>query len=480
MKSLFSVFFEGFIGGFAAFLMPCIYPMLPLTISFFSKKTGTRSGAIGQALLYGFSIILIYVVFGALITAFLGPQALNGLASSGWFNLSVFLLLLIFAISFFGVFEINLPSSLVNKADAISGAKSFIGIFFMAFTLSLVSFSCTAGIIGTLLVEAVRSKQYFALITGMAGFSLALALPFTLAAIFPSALKSLPKSGAWLNSVKVVLGFLELALSLKFLSSFDLVYHTGILNREVFLVLWIVIFSFLGMYLLGKLRLAHDAVLASVSVPRMFFAIASFAFALYLVPGLWGAPLSSVSGFTPPLSTQEFVMQAGAPEVKLSSALPVNRKYADVLKEPMGFEGFFDYKEAVDYARKVHKPLFIDFTGHSCVNCRKMEQAIWSSPLVKQRMNDNFVLVSLYVDEKTELPENQQYTSKIFGNKVRTVGNLNSDIEATMFNTNSQPFYVITGYDGKALVKPEQYNADLNHYITFMDKGLEAFKKNEK
>lgn len=477
MKSLFSVFFEGFLGGFAAFLMPCIYPMLPLTISFFSKKDGTKGGAIGQALLYGFSIILIYVVFGGLITAFLGPQALNGLASSGWFNLSVFVLLVVFAISFFGVFEINIPSSLVNKADSISGAKSFLGIFFMAFTLSLVSFSCTAGIIGTLLVEAVRSKQYYALVTGMAGFSLALALPFTLAAIFPSALKSLPKSGAWLNSVKVVLGFLELALSLKFLSSFDLVYHTGILNREVFLVLWIVIFSFLGLYLLGKIKLSHDSALPFVSVPRLFFAIFSFAFALYLVPGLWGAPLTAISGFSPPLSTQEYILSAGGQAAVTNTVkLPADRKYADILKEIPGVEGFFDYQEALAYARKVNKPLFIDFTGHSCVNCRKMEQTIWSDARVKARLNDDFVLVSLYVDEKKDLPVAEQYTSKVFGNKVRTVGNLNSDIQATQFNTNSQPFYVIADKDGKILVKPSQYDADVNNYLAFMDKGLEAFK----
>ncbi len=480
MKSLLSVFFEGFLGGFAAFLMPCIYPMLPLTISFFSKKDGSRNGAIGQALLYGFSIILIYVIFGGLITAFLGPQALNGLASSGWFNLSVFFLLLIFAISFFGVFEINLPSSLVNKADSISGARSFLGIFFMAFTLSLVSFSCTAGIIGTLLVEAVRSKQYYALVTGMAGFSLALALPFTLAAIFPSALKSLPKSGSWLNSVKVVLGFLELALSLKFLSSFDLVYHTGLLSREVFLVLWIVIFAFLGMYLLGKIKLSHDTALTHVSVPRLFFSLFSFSFALYLVPGLWGAPLTAISGLAPPLSSQEFILRSGSAPAEEVAILPANRKYATLFQEPDGLEGFYDYKEALMYARKVNKPLFIDFTGHSCVNCRKMEQTIWSDPRVRQRLNNNFILVSLYVDEKKELPVSEQYTSKVFGNRVVSVGNLNSDLQATRFNTNSQPFYVVADKDGNALVKPSQYDADVDNYIAFLDKGLQAYKQKYK
>ena len=478
MKSLLSVFLEGFLGGFAAFLMPCIYPMLPLTISFFSKKAESRSSSIAKALLYGLSIILIYVIFGALITAFLGPQALNDLASSGWFNLGVFFLLLAFAISFFGAFDINLPSSLVNKADAISGAKSIAGIFFMAFTLALVSFSCTAGIIGTLLVEAVRSRQYMALISGMAGFSSALALPFTIAAIFPSLLNKLPKSGSWLNAVKVSLGFIELALSLKFLSSFDLVYHTGILNRDVFLALWIIIFFFLGFYLLGKLRFSHDSDIDYISVPRLFLSIASFAFALYMVPGLWGAPLKVLSGFTPPLSTQEFLPSQASQSYSqpIINLLPATRKYSDILSEPSGLEGFFDYKEAVAYSIKVRKPLLIDFTGHSCVNCRKMEQTIWADSRVKSLIRDNFILVSLYVDEKRELPVTEQYTSKIFGDHVHTVGNLNSDLEATLYNTNSQPYYVIAGPDGKPLVGAQQYNSDIQQYISFLNKGLEAYK----
>lgn len=483
MKSLYSVFFEGFLGGFAAFLMPCIYPMLPLTVSFFLKQTGSRSSAIRAALVYGLSIIVIYVLFGALITAVLGPSALNGLASSAGFNLFVFLLLVTFAISFFGVFEINLPSSLVNKVDEGSGAKSLLGIFLMAFTLALVSFSCTAGIIGYLMVEAVRSKSFFGLILGMSGFSVALALPFTLAALFPGLLSRLPKSGSWLNSVKVVLGFLELALSLKFFSTFDLVYHAGILGRDTFLSLWIVIFTFLGLYLLGKIKLSHDATLEHVSVPRLLFALASFAFAVYMVPGLWGAPLKILSGIAPPMETQEFSLNPVAgPNISQSQGmtqlrLPPDRLYVNLFKEPLGLEGFFDLKEAAVYSKAVKKPLFIDFTGHSCVNCRKMEQTVWVDPAVKYVLAEDYILVSLYVDERTELPAGQQYTSKQFGNKVRTIGNLNSDLQANLFNTNSQPYYVIAGEDLKPLVKPLQFDSDIGRYLAFLQSGRKAYNE---
>ena len=481
MHNLLPIFFQGIVNGIAAFLLPCIFPLLPLTISFFTKSSASRLGAIIKALVYGLSIILIYTGFGLLITKLLGTNALNALATNWIFNLSVFFLLIIFAISFFGAFEINLPSGLVNKMDELSGAKTWIGIFFMAFTLALVSFSCTGPVVGTLLVNAVASREYYSLTAGMLGFSLALALPFTLAAIFPSFLSNLPKSGAWLNSVKVFLGFIELAASMKFLSSVDITYHLGILNRDVFLSIWIALFFLLGLYLLGKIKFSHDSDLVFISVPRFFIALFVFSFAIYLIPGLWGAPLKPLSGILPPQSSQEFNLNSVgtlATNSNPKSALPKDRKLANLLHEPPGFDGFFDYEEGLAYARKVNKPVLLDFTGNSCVNCRTMEQNVWTHPEIKKIINEDYILVSLYVDEKTELPINQQYTSPFLGSKVRTVGNLNADIEAKFFNTNSQPYYVPVDGNGKKLTEPMAFESDIQKYKAFLIKGLDQFKAN--
>lgn len=481
MKTLWPLFFEGIIDGFLAFAMPCIYPLLPLTISFFTKSSTSRLGAITKAILYGFSIIFIYCALGLIITALLGPAALNGLASSAVFNLIIFLLLVLFAISFFGAFDINLPSGFVNKIDGLSGGQTWIGIFFMAFTLALVSFSCTGPIVGTLLASSARSGQYYSLFFAMLGFSTALAFPFTLAAIFPSFIKALPKSGSWLNSVKVFLGFIELAASLKFLSSFDLTYHIGFLNREVYLSLLITIFSLLGLYLLGKIKFSHDSDLPYLSVFRFFTALITFSFVIYMIPGLWGAPLKPLSGILPPLSSQEFILNANNSELgAVTDTLPSNRKLVNILKEPIGFHGFFDFQEGLAYARKVKKPIFLDFTGHSCVNCRKMEETVWVNPAVKERINRDYVLISLYVDEKISLPEKDQYYSKILESKVKTIGDLNSDIEATKFNTNSQPYYVLLDNDENKLMPPRAFDQNIEAFVGFLQKGAELFHQKKK
>ena len=483
MRTLLPIFFEGILSGLAAFLMPCIFPLLPLTISFFTKSSQSRRGAISKAVLYGLSIIIIYVSLGLLLTSILGPSILNELASSAWFNLLIFFFLFIFALSFLGAFDINLPSGLVNKIDGLSGAQTWVGIFFMAFTLALVSFSCTGPLVGNLLVDAVHSGQYFGLLAGMLGFSSALALPFTLAAIFPSFIQALPKSGSWLNSVKVFLGFLELAASLKFLSSFDLTYHIGFLNREVFLSIWISLFLLLGFYLLGKIKFSHDSDLPHLSIFRFILSLITFSFVVYMIPGLWGAPLKSLSGFLPPLSSQEYVLNnLGNPQTNYKPliSLPPGRKLASILHEPAGFEGFFDYKEGIEYAKKVGKPVLLDFTGHSCVNCRKMEESVWSDPKIKEIINRDFILISLYVDEKIDLPPSEQYKSTFTGSKVKTIGNLNSDLEAKMFNTNSQPYYVLLDGQEKKLSLPQAFDLDISKFKDFLEKGRDLFHEKNK
>ncbi|RZL31917.1 MAG: hypothetical protein EOO96_15175, partial [Pedobacter sp.] len=379
-KTLWETFIEGLLGGFLAFLMPCIFPMVPLTVSYFTKRAGSKQKGIGQAIIYGLSIIAIYVAFGLLITVLFGSAKLNELSSSGTFNILFFLLLVVFAISFFGAFEITLPSSIVNKIDQkADNSKGLGGIFFMAASLALVSFSCTGPIIGTLLVQASSKGDILAPAIGMFGFALALALPFTLSAIFPGFLNSMPKSGGWLNSVKVCLGFLELALALKFLSSADLVWHWEWFDREVFLVLWIVIFAMMGFYLLGKLKFSHDSPLQFITVPRLLLAIISISFSVYMVPGLWGAPVKILSGLAPPMHTQDFILTngGGSSTSQASLEFPTKVKHDEVLHPPVGFKVFFDLDEGVEYAKKVGKPIMLDFTGWSCVNCRKMEDDIW-------------------------------------------------------------------------------------------------------
>jgi thiol:disulfide interchange protein len=417
-QSLWAIFLAGLLGGFVALIMPCIFPMLPLTISYFTKKGGSKLKAIQLASIYGLSIIAIYVALGMLISVWFGSAALNDLASSGIFNFGFFVLLVVFAISFLGAFEITLPAAWVNKIDTQADKKGYTGIFFMAFLLALVSFSCTGPIIGTLLVQAATTGSRLAPAMGMFGFALALAIPFALFAAFPGWLKSLPKSGGWLNSVKVVLGFLELAFALKFLSNVDLAYHFDLLDREIFLSLWIVIFALMGCYLLGKIKFAHDNDLLHIPLPRFFLAILVLAFTVYMVPGLWGAPLKSISAWLPPQTSQDFDLYTAA-LTPANHPTKVEKKYSDKFKAPLNLDAFFDYDEALAYAKTVNKPLLIDFTGHSCVNCRKMEAVVWSDAEVLKRLNNDFIIVSLYVDDKTELPEAEQYVSTLSGKKLK-------------------------------------------------------------
>ena len=473
-SSFLGIFIAGFFGGLLAFFMPCIYPMIPLTISFFTKKSGSRAKGIQSAIIYGISIILIYVALGLAITLIFGASALNEAASSATFNLLFFVALLLFGISFLGAFEITLPSGLVNRMDEKSNQGGFIGLFFMAFTLALVSFSCTGPIIGTLLVDAVSKGSYLGPAIGMFGFSSALAIPFTLFAIFPSWLKEMPKSGGWLNTVKVSLGFLEIALAFKFLSNVDLAYHWGILNRDVFLVIWIIIFALWGLYLLGKIRLAHDTEISFLSLPRLFFAMLILGFTIYMIPGLWGAPLKAISGWLPPQHTQEFNMQS-SPGVKGNET--AGKKYATLFKSEHGLNAFFDYEEGLAYAKQTNKPVLIDFTGHSCTNCRRMEASVWPDTEVLRRIKENYVLISLYVDDKTELEEKDKYKSKFSGKDIKTIGQKWSDFQASTFGTNSQPYYVIINHDGEKLVEPQAFDLNINNYIRFLDNGKTAFEQ---
>lgn len=475
-QTLWAIFLTGMAGGFAALFMPCIFPMLPFTVSYFTKKNHSRARAIRSAMFYGISIIVIYVVLGLIITIAFGPDALNSLATNGVFNMLFFLLLVVFAASFFGAFEITLPSRWVNKMDERSDKGGLAGLFFMAATLSLVSFSCTGPIIGTLLVQAAVTGALLGPAIGMFGFSLALALPFTLFAMFPSLLKSMPKSGGWLNSVKVVLGFLELALALKFLSNVDLAYHWHWFDREVFLVLWIVIFAMMGFYMLGKLNFSHDSPLTYISVPRLFMAIVIFSFTIYMVPGLWGAPLKSISAFLPPMSTQDFDLSAGVSSnaVAVSDAHP--KKYVDLFDKPKGFNPFFDYDEGLAYAKSVHKPVMIDFTGHACVNCRKMEADVWPDQQVSQRINQEYVLIQLYVDDKTDLAAADQMTTPE-GRQLTTIGKKWSYLQTSKFQANSQPFYVLLDPDTQEpLVTPQGAEYDAVKYLQYLDSGLKAYK----
>ncbi|MGF1923385.1 MAG: protein-disulfide reductase DsbD family protein [Bacteroidia bacterium] len=479
-KTLYQTFIEGLLGGFLAFLMPCIFPMVPLTVSYFTKRAGSKQKGIGQAIIYGLSIIVIYVAVGLLITILFGSSKLNELSSSGTFNIFFFLLLVVFAISFFGAFEITLPSSFVNKIDAkADNSKGLGGIFFMAASLALVSFSCTGPIIGTLLVQASAKGDILGPAVGMFGFSLALALPFTLSAIFPGFLNSMPKSGGWLNSVKVCLGFLELALALKFLSTADLVWHWNWFDREIFLVLWIVIFVLMGFYLLGKLKFSHDSPLAYISVPRILMAILSFSFALYMVPGLWGAPVNVLSGLAPPMNTQDFVLSAAGPGQSNSvpTGFPKKVKYDDVLHAPTGFSVFFDLDEGVEYAKSVGKPILIDFTGHACVNCRKMEAEIWVKPQVGNLIRDNYVLIQLYVDERgIKMPEDKVHYSKYLKGNTTDLGKWNTDFQATKYLANSQPYYVLVDHNLNPLVPAQGAIFDEAKYSAYLQSGLDKFK----
>jgi thiol:disulfide interchange protein len=467
-----------FLSGLLALLTPCVFPIIPLTVSFFTNQ----KGGIWKALLYGASIILIYVLIGVVVSRFNGPAFANFISTHWLPNLLFFSVFMLFALSFLGLFEIALPSSLVNNMDAQSEKGGLAGIFFMAFTLVLVSFSCTGPIVGSLLV-ASAGGEVLKPIVGMAAFSSAFAIPFTLFAIFPQALKKLPKSGGWLNSVKVFFGFIELALALKFLSIADQVYHWHLLNREIFLALWIVIFSMLGFYFLGKLRLAHDSKTETVGVPKLLLAIGTFAFVVYLIPGMWGAPLKALAGYLPPETSQEFNLTNESPAFTANLASSESTgiiKHADLFRLPHKLTGFFDYKQAMAYARKVNKPVFIDFTGHGCVNCREMEARVWADPMVLSRLRQDFVIVALYVDDKTELPETEWYTSTYDQKQKTSIGAQNADLQITRFNNNAQPYYVLLAPDGTPLLAPKNYDLNPAHFVEFLDKGKAAFATNTK
>lgn len=450
------IFFAGFLGGLIALLTPCVWPMIPMTVSFFLKRTKDRKKAIRDAVTYGVSIIVIYLVLGLLITGIFGASALNDLSTNAIFNIIFFLLLVLFAVSFFGAFEIVLPSSWTNKLDMKADSTTgIISIFFMSFTLVLVSFSCTGPIIGTLLVQAASIGSKVGPAIGMFGFALALSIPFSFFAVFPNMLQSMPKSGGWLNSVKVVLGFLELALALKFLSVADLAYGWRLLDREVFVVLWIVIFALLGFYLLGKIRFSHDSELKHVSVPRLFMAIISFGFSIYMIPGLWGAPLKAISAFAPPLYTQDF-------------SLYDNEVHA----------AFTDYEAGMEYAKRNNKPVMIDFSGYGCVNCRKMEASVWTNIRVKDILEKDYVLITLIVDDKSKLPEPIEIVENGKTRVLRTVGDKWSYLQRSKFGANAQPFYVLLDGDGKPLSPSYAFDEDVSKYIQFLNKGLSEFQNN--
>jgi len=491
MKSLWWIFLAGFAGGLLALITPCVFSMIPVTVSFFIKRSKTKAEGIKNAVSYSFSIVFIFTLLGFLITVIFGPTALNNLATNWIANLVFFLVFLIFGISFLGAFNIELPSSWGNKADSKAGTGSFIGIFFMALTLVVISFSCTGPIIGNLLVIAARGNYWGPLI-GMFSFSLALALPFALFAFFPGRLNMLGKSGGWLNAVKVTLGFLELALALKFLSNADLSKGWRLLDREVFLSLWIVIFVLLGLYLLGKIKFHHDDELPKndfdmpyLSVTRLFFVIASFAFAVYMFPGLWGAPLKGISAFLPPMGTQDFNASASKNTISYTSAdssssslqIPLPVKYYDKMKiyEPevvvkYGMITYFDYDEALAVARKVHRPLMLDFTGINCVNCRAMEAQVWSNPEVMKRLKENFVIVSLYVDVSLDLQPGDQYYSKTLKKEITTLGDKNADLQISEYNSNTQPYYFfLDGNQNRLEPEGYGYDSDVEKFKNMLD-----------
>ena len=474
-RGLWSIFFIAFLSGFAALLTPCVFPMIPMTVSFFTKQSKTKAKGIRNAIIYGIAIIFIYVVLGFLVTWIFGADALNALSTNVWFNIIFFILLVVFASSFLGAFEIMLPNSWANKVDNQADRGGIIGILFMALALAIVSFSCTGPIVGTLLVEAA-SKGGIAPIIGMFGFSLALALPFMLFAMFPGWLNSLPKSGGWLNTVKVVLGFLELALAFKFLSNADLVLQLHFLERELFLVIWIAIFGTLAFYLFGKITLPHDSPMNHISVGRLYLGLVVLAFTVYLIPGIWGAPLKIISGFPPPMTYSESPYGVG-------NAKGASNAAAQILPEgahlgPHDLIAFEDYEKGLAFAKLVKKPILLDFTGYACVNCRKMEDFVWSDPAILKILQNEVVLISLYVDDKRELPIKEQYVSKETGKKIISVGNKWSDFQITKFKANAQPYYIILDNSGNMLSnKPESYNSDIDSYKAWLRSGIDLFTK---
>jgi thiol:disulfide interchange protein DsbD len=481
--SMWSIFLLCLATGLLAVITPCVFPLIPVTVSFFLKRSKTRMEGLKNAVWYSLSIVLIYTIPTLILTLIFGDKILYTISTHPVSNIFFFVVFIVFAISFFGAFELALPNSWANKADQKAGKGGLLGIFFMALTLVIVSFSCTGPIVGTLLGQTSMQGVGLAPIIGMMGFGVGLAIPFSLFAFFPSMLQSLPKSGGWLNTIKVSFGFIELALALKFLSNVDLSYHLGILNRDVFLVLWIVVFFLLGVYLLGKLKFAHDSDLPFVSVPRLFFAVASFSFAVYMVPGLWGAPLKALSGFIPPATTQEFnlndlqykIGNAGTAHSAAGNEAAPPKKYTNKLEVPFGLTAYFDLEEGMAAAKILKKPIMLDFTGHTCPNCRKMEEQVWKDPAVLSRIKENFVLVSLYVDETEELPAHEQYTDKN-GVKIVTVGDKNLDYEIKTFGFNAQPLYMFLDLNGKPLSNVKYgYDPSVAGFIKHLDAVKAAF-----
>ncbi|HBX90377.1 MAG TPA: thiol:disulfide interchange protein [Alistipes sp.] len=486
--SIWALIIEAILWGFAMLLTPCVFPMVPMTVSFFMKGSGSQAKGRFNAFMYGIFIVLLYTVPIAaliLITRVVGGDAVtadifNWLATHWLPNLLFFVVFMLFAASFFGAFEITMPSWLVNKSDAKADTKGLGGIFFLALTLVLVSFSCTGPIVGSVLIKSTAG-EFWTPIATMLAFSVAFALPFTLFALFPSVLKKLPKSGGWLNSVKVVIGFVEVALGFKFLSVADQTYHWGLLDREIYLAIWIVVFSLMGLYLLGKIRFAHDSDLPYIGVGRLALAIAVFSFVVYMIPGMWGAPLKGLSGYLPPLSTQDFVMgqqttgatiEADAQQLRTADGR--KPKYSDVLHLPHGLEGFFDLEEAEAYAAKIGKPLFIDFTGHGCVNCREMESRVWSAPEVLEILRRDYVICALYSDDKMRLPESEWVTTEA-GKVLKSLGKVNSYRALKSYGVNAQPYYVLQGRDGQPLVAPRGYDLDVEAFVRFLRSGVEAY-----
>ena len=480
-KGIWALIIEAILWGFAALLTPCVFPMVPMTVSYFLKGEGGPAMGRLRAALYGLFIVGLYTLPIAaiiLITRAAGGDAVtadifNWLATHWLPNVIFFAVFMLFAASFFGAFEITMPSRLVNKADAKADTKGLGGIFFLALTLVLVSFSCTGPIVGSVLIKST-SGEFWAPILTMLAFSAAFALPFTLFALFPSVLKKLPKSGGWLNSVKIVIGFIEVALGFKFLSVADQTYHWGLLDREIYLAIWIVVFSLLGLYLLGKIKFSHDSDLPHIGVGRLALAIAVFTFVVYMIPGMWGAPLKGLSGYLPPLTTQDFVLTPGAATPAAPTA-PAARKYSDFLHLPHGLEGFFDLQEAEAYAAEVGKPLFIDFTGHGCVNCREMEARVWSAPEVLAILKNDYVICALYSDDKKQLPESDWVTTDT-GKVLKSLGKINSYYALKTYGVNAQPYYVLQGRDGRPLVPPRGYDLSVEGFVEFLRSGLEAYK----
>jgi thiol:disulfide interchange protein DsbD len=478
-KGLLGIFLIAFFSGFAALLTPCVFPMIPMTVSFFTKQSKNKAAGIRNAIIYGISIIVIYVLLGIFVSLVFGADALNALSTNVWFNLVFFLLLLIFAASFLGAFEIMLPNSWANKVDSQADRGGLVGIFFMALALAIVSFSCTGPIVGTLLVEAASGGSQLGPIIGMLGFSLAIALPFALFAAFPGWLNSLPKSGGWLNTVKVVLGFLELALAFKFLSNADLVLQLHILEREVFIAIWIAIFGALAFYLFGKIQLPHDSPMKHISVGRLGLGLVVMSFTIYMIPGLWGAPLNLISAFPPPQHYSESPYGVGFTKLGSGGATA----HSDIpdgahLMAPHDILAFNDYDKGLAYAKKVGKPVMIDFTGHACVNCRKMEQNVWVKPKVLKMLKNDVILISLYVDDKRPLPANEVIDSKLKpGKKLKYIGQKWSELQTIKYKTNTQPMYVLMDHNENNLIDPVAYTPDVDAYHSWLLKGIQSFKK---